>query len=112
MSNHIHELKSLGENIRKMRQSQKSSQENLSFECDLHRTYLSDVERGSRNVSIISLLRIAYGLGTTVSQLTVGIEAGAKRCESAGQLEKKSSGEPYLKAGRGEGNGGYRIASI
>ena len=70
------ELRALGENIRRFRQTLKISQEELAARCELHRTYLSDVERGNRNLSFFSLLAVARGLGLSISELTRNIEAG------------------------------------
>jgi len=71
------ELSALGRNIARHRRMQEISQEELSFRCDLHRTYLSDVERGARNLSFNSILVIARGLGLTVSELTRDVEIDA-----------------------------------
>lgn len=61
------------------------SQEELAFRCGLHRTYLSDVERGLRNLSFFSLLAVAKGLRLSISELTRGIEpALAAETESRG----------------------------
>jgi transcriptional regulator with XRE-family HTH domain len=65
-----HELAALGQNIRRARRTLNISQEELAFRCGLHRTYLSGVERGARNLSFASLLAIARGLELTVSELT------------------------------------------
>lgn len=64
------EFGALGENIRRARRTRNISQEELAFRSGLHRTYLSDVERGARNPSFASLLAVARGLGSTVSELT------------------------------------------
>lgn len=53
------------------------SQEAFANICDLNRTYISDVERGSRNVTLTSLLKLARGLHTSVSQLTADMEEKA-----------------------------------
>jgi two-component system response regulator len=45
------------------------SQEELAGRAGLHRTYVSDVERGSRNVSLASIDRLAAALEVSVSQL-------------------------------------------
>jgi transcriptional regulator with XRE-family HTH domain len=66
-------LAALGQNIRRARKALNISQEELAFRCELHRTYLSDIERGARNVSFSSLLALARGLGSTVSELTQDI---------------------------------------
>ena len=63
-----------GENVRRQREARHLTQEGLAERAELDRTYISDVERGVRNVSMISILRIAKALGSTVSELSKGIE--------------------------------------
>lgn len=55
--------------MRRHRIDKKLSQEELAFECGLHRTYVGSVERGERNISLLNLLRIAEALGLSSSQL-------------------------------------------
>ena len=45
------------------------SQEDLAFECGLHRTYISGIERGIRNVSIDNIERIAGALAVSPADL-------------------------------------------
>ena len=52
----------LGDAIRSRRISLYMSQEQLGSRAKLHRTYVTDVENGSRNISMITLLRIAKAL--------------------------------------------------
>jgi transcriptional regulator with XRE-family HTH domain len=68
------ELTILGENVRVLRQQNNMSQETLGSMCGLNRTYICDIERGSRNVSFASLVKLSRGLGTTISELTRNIE--------------------------------------
>ncbi len=65
--------KKIGERIRYFRTKRGMSQEELSFEAELHRTYISDIERGVRNVSIVNIKKIASALNTSVSELTKGL---------------------------------------
>jgi transcriptional regulator with XRE-family HTH domain len=60
----------LGEEIRRLRAALEISQEQLADRCGFDRTYISMLERGKRNPSLLNLLRLAKGLGTTVSKLT------------------------------------------
>jgi transcriptional regulator with XRE-family HTH domain len=39
------------------------SQEELGYKAGLHRTYISDIERGTRNVSLCNFVRLARALG-------------------------------------------------
>ncbi|MBM4018020.1 MAG: helix-turn-helix transcriptional regulator [Planctomycetes bacterium] len=58
-----------GKAVRKRRLALGLSQERLADLSDLHRTYLSDIERGARNPSLASIVRIARALRTTPSSL-------------------------------------------
>jgi len=64
--------------IREKRHALDLSQEELAARCRLHRTYLADVERGERNPSLVSIVRIASGLGVPPSALFSAMEAHLK----------------------------------
>lgn len=68
----------LGSKVREKRESMGLSQEEFADKCEFDRTYISMIERGKRNISLLNLLRIAQGLGTSVSSLTEGIDRGIK----------------------------------
>ena len=51
------------------------SQEALAAEAELHRTYLGMVERSERNVTVLSLDRIAKALGVKASTLLAQAES-------------------------------------
>lgn len=61
--------KTLGEAIRARRLANGWSQEELSFESGLHRTYIGAVERGEKNLTVKNLVRIAGALGVQASKL-------------------------------------------
>ena len=50
------------------------SQETFADLCDLHRTYVSDIELGKRNVSLENIDRIANALGISISELFKEVE--------------------------------------
>ncbi len=50
------------------------TQEDLAGKAGIHRTYLSDVERGSRNLSLINIERLAAALSLPISDLFRRIE--------------------------------------
>lgn len=58
-----------GLTVKSWRNRRGISQEELAERAGLHRTYVSDVERGSRNVSLASIDRLAAALEISVSQL-------------------------------------------
>jgi transcriptional regulator with XRE-family HTH domain len=45
------------------------TQEDLAEKARIHRTYLSDVERGTRNLSLINIERLAAALSMPISEL-------------------------------------------
>lgn len=62
-------LKVFGDNIKSIRIKNGLSQEKLAELCGLHRTYISDIERHSRNVSLDSIQKLASALGVECSTL-------------------------------------------
>ena len=65
-------LKTLGRQLRALREQTGKSQDTLANDSGLHRTYIGAVERGERNPTIITLSRYAAGLGLTVADLVDG----------------------------------------
>jgi transcriptional regulator with XRE-family HTH domain len=61
--------KQLGQRIKELRLKAGYSQEELAAKAGLHRTYMSDIERGERNVSVENIEKIAKALGVKSSDL-------------------------------------------
>lgn len=59
----------LGKNVRKIRIAAGLSQEEIAFRAGLKRSYLSDLERGTRNPTVRVLGRVADALGVQPSRL-------------------------------------------
>jgi transcriptional regulator with XRE-family HTH domain len=59
----------VGRNLKRYREAAGLSQEALAFECGLHRTYVSGVERGVRNPTVVVLAKLAEPLGIPPSRL-------------------------------------------
>lgn len=55
-----------GKAVRQIRQEKHISQEELADMCGLHRTYLSDVELGKRNISLENIEKIAKSLSISI----------------------------------------------
>jgi transcriptional regulator with XRE-family HTH domain len=67
MSNSI--LKAFGARIKSIRLERGLSQEQLGLIAGLDRTYISGIERGLRNVSLINLERLALALNAEPAEL-------------------------------------------
>lgn len=61
-------------NLRSIRLAKGLSQESLAEIADLHRTYVSSVERGERNVSIDNMERLARALHVSLLDLLSGVD--------------------------------------
>lgn len=59
----------LADNLKALRLKKNLSQEGLAFEAGLHRTFVSHVERGARNISIDNIDRLAEALGASAWEL-------------------------------------------
>jgi transcriptional regulator with XRE-family HTH domain len=62
-------LNRLGNRIRKLRKARGWTQAEMSERVGIDRSFLADVERGKRNVSILNLELIAHGFKISLSQL-------------------------------------------
>lgn len=59
----------LADNLKRVRAERGYSQEKLAEIVDLHRTYISGIERGTRNVSLRNIEKIAQALDLSVVEL-------------------------------------------
>ncbi|MCG3756676.1 helix-turn-helix domain-containing protein [Amycolatopsis sp. Poz14] len=64
----------LGARVRDLREQQGISQEELARRAGIHWTFVSQVERGLRNVNLHSLLKFAAGLGVDPAELVRGLK--------------------------------------
>ncbi len=58
-----------GEKVREIRKDKGLSQEDLSFEANLHRTYIGMIERAEKNITLINIQKIAKALGVDIKEL-------------------------------------------
>jgi transcriptional regulator with XRE-family HTH domain len=71
-------LKAVGKVVQGKRQEMGISQEELAKRSHLHRTYISDVERGSRSVSLVTLCKLAEALDTHASTMVLTAESACR----------------------------------
>jgi transcriptional regulator with XRE-family HTH domain len=71
--------KAFGEAVREIRISQGKSQEQLAFDSNLDRTYISGVERGIRNISVVNIQKLAEAFDMRLTELFERVERQAKR---------------------------------
>jgi transcriptional regulator with XRE-family HTH domain len=67
-------LAAFGAAVRDLRERRELSQENLGFEAELDRTYVSGIERGVRNPTLTTIWKLAEALGVTPSRLLKAAE--------------------------------------
>lgn len=62
-------LLKFGKHIRDIRKARDLSQEKLAEEMGVHRTYIGMIERGEKNPTYITILRLACALKISISEL-------------------------------------------
>lgn len=65
--------KSLGERVRQLRRDAGVSQEDFASACGFARSYMSRIERGTSNLSLDAIERLALAFGITVGELFHGL---------------------------------------
>ena len=65
--------KQLGMRVRYLREQRKMTLEDLAFEANINKNYLSDLERGNRNPTVKILERITLALDISLEELFKGI---------------------------------------
>lgn len=73
MANKNDVLWQLGRRIAFLRKEKGLSQVDLAADADMAKSYLSELELGKRNPSVLVLSRIAAALGTTLEELFKGV---------------------------------------
>ena len=63
----------LGKRIQKRRKAAGFSQEGFAHEVGVHRTYMSLIERGQRNMTVMTYIRIIRKLGIAEDELIKGL---------------------------------------
>ena len=65
-------LKNFGNNLKQLRVNANISQEELATQTNLDRTYISGLERGKRNPSLLTLLKLTQTLSIPIEKLFKG----------------------------------------
>lgn len=76
--------KKLGMVIRACRHHLGITQEELAWRADIHRTYIADIERGARNVTLRSVANVAKALQITIGHLFAHVTAPSKTALQVG----------------------------
>jgi transcriptional regulator with XRE-family HTH domain len=69
----------IGRRIRSRREELSISQEKLAHSIGLHYSTVSHIERGDRSLRVISILRLAEGLGCDPGELLAGMSAPPRK---------------------------------
>ncbi|GMX65762.1 helix-turn-helix transcriptional regulator [Paenibacillus elgii] len=79
-------LKSIGARIRDLRKERGMSQESLGEKGGFHYSYIGQIERGEKNVTILNLVNIAAALEVSVTQLFSYVDEEEKYTDSESDL--------------------------
>jgi transcriptional regulator with XRE-family HTH domain len=82
-------LRALGEALKRSRHQRGWSQEEAAWHCGVYRTYFSMVERGERNPTYASLIKLSNGLGLSPAEL-VALAESLERPQKAAVSQRPS----------------------
>jgi len=83
-------IQHFGHVIRELRRERHMSQEELANLSGLHRTYITDIERGSRNVSLKNISRLAAAFEVPLTEIFSRLEQKTHSEENIMSLPKKN----------------------
>lgn len=58
----------VGQRLKTLRKEKGITQERLSFDSDVDKTYISEVENGKRNISIVNLEKLVLTIGYSLNE--------------------------------------------
>ena len=67
-------IKEFGSTLKKLRKEKGLSQEKFALLASIDRTYISDIEKGERNISLLTLQKISIALQIPMSEIIKRIE--------------------------------------
>jgi transcriptional regulator with XRE-family HTH domain len=85
----------LGKNLKRIRIAALMSQQDLASAAEVDRSYVSEIERGAANPSLLTLVNICHALNTTLEELVKAVDV----CLDPGEtIERRSnSARPKVK---------------
>jgi transcriptional regulator with XRE-family HTH domain len=84
----------IGKSLKAVRISAEMSQETLGFEAEVDRTYISQIERGVANPSVLTLANLCYALSITLADLFEPVKISLK---PDSLLRRVNRAKPQLK---------------
>ena len=86
-----HIAKTIGERLRKYRKDAGLTQEGLAEKADLHPTYIGQLERGAKNATLESIVKVARALELPLEVLFVAIVEGGASNAAAKEIYRLAS---------------------
>ena len=92
----------IGKSLKAHRHASDKTQEDLGFEAAVDRTYVSQIERGVGNPSILTLANLCYALGITLADLFAPVKVSVKpdeqtRRKNQAKLKTAAPRKPRLR---------------
>lgn len=88
---------SLGKRLKKLRIAADKTQEELAFDSNVDKTFISAIERGAANPSVLTLANICHGLGITLEELFQTLSVSMQPTETQ---RRSNMAQPELKPKR------------
>jgi transcriptional regulator with XRE-family HTH domain len=89
----------IGASLKQHRIAAQMTQEALAFAAEVDRTFVSDIERGNANPSVLTLAGLCYALGITLADLFASVKIAAP--PDMGASRRANAAQPVLKPRKG-----------
>ena len=63
----------IGQSLKSLRIAANKTQETLAFDAEVDPTYISQIERGVINPTVLNLAKVCFGLGISLADLFQGV---------------------------------------
>jgi transcriptional regulator with XRE-family HTH domain len=84
----------IGKSLKALRIAADKSQETLAFDAEVDRTYISQIERGVANPSVLTLANLCYALGVTLADLFEPVKVALP---PGGEMRRANRASPQQK---------------
>jgi len=79
-----------GKKLAEVRREKGIAQDKLALKCDIARSFVGEVERGKRNLSLKNIYKLAVGLGVSTADLLALVDEDIAKNDSSSEVDSSN----------------------